>query len=122
MGKVALDSHIRVVELASGKQVSAFGKHDAFSLALNPDGVTLASGHWDVVMLWNMLTGKQLAVLRGFGRYVKGLSFSKNGALLAASTDFGGLQVWDVPSRTKLFSLDIGGGDVSEPAFSPDGG
>jgi len=121
MGKATLDSHIRVVELASGKQVSAFGNHDAFSLALSPDGVTLASGHWDVVILWNMLTGKQLAVLRGFGRYVKGLSFSKDGVLLAASTDSGGLQIWDVPSRTKLFSLDIGGGEVSEPAFSPDG-
>jgi len=113
--------HIRVVELASGKQVSAFGKYAAFSLAISPDGVTLASGHWNVVSLWNMLTGKRVAVLRGFGRYVKGLSFSKDGKLLAAGTDFSTLQIWDMRSQTRLQSLDIEGGDVSEPAFSPDG-
>jgi WD40 repeat protein len=115
------DSHIRIVELPSGKQVSAFGKHDAFSIAISPDGVTLASGHWNVVTLWNMVTGERLAVLEGFGRYVKGLSFSKDGKLLAAGTDTGGLQIWDVGRRIRLHSLDIEGGEVSEPAFSPDG-
>jgi len=114
-------SHIRVAELASGRQVSAFGRHNAFSMAISPDGVTLASGHWDVVTLWDMLTGKRLAVLRGFGRYVEGLSFSKDGKLIAGGTDFGGLQIWDVARRIRLQSLDIGGGDVSDPAFSPDG-
>ena len=34
------NSQIRVVELANGKQVSAFGKHGAFSIAVSPDGVT----------------------------------------------------------------------------------
>jgi len=109
------------VELASGRQVSAFGNHHAFSIAFSPDGVTLASGHWDVVILWNMITGKRPAVARGFGCYVKGLSFTKDGELLAAGTDSGGLQIWDVRHRMRLHSLDIGGGEVSEPAFSPDG-
>jgi WD40 repeat protein len=115
------DSHIRVVELASGSQVSAFGKHAAFAIAMSPDGMTLASGHWNIVTLWNMFTGKRLAELRGFGRYVKGLSFSRDGKLLAAGTDAGGLQIWDVGRLSRIASLDIGGGDVSEPAFSPDG-
>jgi WD40 repeat protein len=114
-------THIRIVELASGKQVSAFGQRSAFSIAMSPDGVTLASGHWDIVTLWNMFTGKRLAVFRGFGRYVGGLSFSSDGRLLAAGTDAGGLQLWDVRRLSRLVSLDIGGGDVSEPEFSPDG-
>jgi len=114
-------SYIRIIELASGKQVSAFERRSAFSMAISPDGETLAAGHWDVVTLWNMLTGKRLAVLHGFGRYVYGLAFSKDGKLLAAGTDFGGLQIWDMQSRTKLHTLDIGGGYVSQPAFSPDG-
>ena len=111
----------RVVELASGKQVSAFGEHDAFSMAISPDGMTLATGHWNVVKLWNMNTGQRVAVLRGFGRYVVGLSFSKDGSLLATGTDFGELQIWDMGRRTKLQSLHIDGGVVSDPAFSPDG-
>jgi WD40 repeat protein len=115
------NSHIRLIELASGKQVSSFGRHSAFSMAISPDGVTLATGHWDVVTLWNMLTGKREAVLRGFGRYVYGLAFSRDGKLLAAGTDSGGLQIWNVQSHTKLHSLDFDGGYVSQPAFSPDG-
>jgi WD40 repeat protein len=87
---------IRVVELASQKQVSAFGRRGAFSMAMSPDGVTLASGYWDEVTLWNMFTGERLAVFHGFGRYVDSLAFSKDGKLLAAGTDAGGLQIWDV--------------------------
>ena len=120
-GKGIHHPRIRVVELASGKQASAFGRHEAFSIAISPDGSTLASGHWNVVALWDMATGHRLAVFRGFGRYVKGLSFSKDGRLLAAGTDFGGLQIWDVLRQTKVQSLDIGGGEVSQPAFSRDG-
>jgi WD40 repeat protein len=115
------DRHIHVVELASGKQVSAFGKHSPFSMAISPDGRTLASGYWNIVTLWNMFTGQKLAVLQGFGRYVEGLSFSRDGKFLAAGSDFGGLQIWDVPSRTRIQSLDLEGGQVSEPKFSPDG-
>jgi len=114
-------SHIRIVELASGKQVSEFGKLDAFALAMSPDGATLASGHWDVVVLWNMITGERLAFFKGFGRYVKSLSFSPDGGLLAAGTDAGGLQIWDVRDRSRRATLDIGYSDVSKPEFSPDG-
>jgi len=117
----AQDPDIRIFELASGKQMSAFGRYGARSLAISPDGSTLASGHWNVVTLWNMHTGKRLAVLQGFGRYVEGLSFSKDGKLLAAGTDFGRVELWDLPRRTRLWSLDIEGGQVSDPAFSPDG-
>lgn len=120
-GKEAQDFRIRVVELASGKQLSAFGKYNAFSLAISPDGTTLASGHWDEVVLWNMFTGEQIGVLRGFGRYVESLSFSRDSKLLAGGTDTAGFQIWEVSSQTKLQSLELGGGRVSNSAFSPDG-
>jgi WD40 repeat protein len=114
------NSAIRVVDLATGKQVGAFGTHHPFSIAISPDGVTLASGYWDVVTLWNMSTGERIAVLRGFGRYVEALSFSRDGRLLAGDTDAAGLQIWEVSTQTRVQWLKIGGGDMS-PAFSPDG-
>ena len=122
-GKRAHMAAIRIVELASRKQVNAFGRRGAFSIAMSPDGVTLAAGYWDVVTLWNMFTGERLAVLHGFGRYVESLAFSTDGKLLAAGTDVGGLQIWDVQHRIRLQSLDPAGGYgyVSTPAFSPDG-
>jgi len=115
------DDKIHVVALATGKQVSEFGQHAPFSIAISPDGSTLAAGHWDVIILWNMLTGKKVGAMSGAGRYVRGLSFSPDGKLLAAGTDAGGLQIWDARRRSKVGSIEIGGGDVSKPEFSPDG-
>jgi WD40 repeat protein len=112
---------IRVIELASGRELRSFGILGPMSMAISPDGHTLAAGYWNNVTLWNMLTGKRLAVLRGFGRYVDGISFSRDGRLLAAGTDAGGLQVWRVRPRHKAWSLHIDGLQVSVPAFSPDG-
>jgi len=112
---------IRVVQLATGKQISAFGNYSAFSLAISSDGTTLASGHWDHVTLWNLQTGRRVAMLEGFGRYVESLSFSRDGNRLAAGTDTGAIQIWDVPNRKRLHSLQFEGSYVSEPAFSPDG-
>jgi len=45
------DPHIRIVELASGKQVTTFATYAPFAIAISPDGTTLASGHWDIVIL-----------------------------------------------------------------------
>lgn len=111
---------IRVLELANGRQVTAFCEHGAFSLAVSPDGSTLASGHWDAVILWDLATGQQLGSLQGFGRYVVGLCFSKDGKFIAIGTDFGALQIWDVVQHKRVHALILGGQDVS-PAFSPDG-
>jgi WD40 repeat protein len=112
---------IRVLKLPNLAQVSAFSRSSAQSLAFSPDGTTLASGHWDTVVLWNMPGGKPIGMLSGFGRYVRGLAFSRDGTLLAAGTDTGNLQVWDVHRLKRISSVELEGGDVSDPAFNPDG-
>lgn len=112
---------IHVIELPGGKQVNTFSRYAPSSLAISPDGLTLAAGHWDIVVLWNMLSGKRVGVIRGFGRYVRGLSFSGDGEHLAAGSDTGAIQIWDVHSLTRMQSIQLDGGDVSDPAFSPDG-
>jgi len=112
---------IRILRIDDGTVLNEFGKRRAFSLAFHPNGATLASGHWDDVTLWNAATGERTALLRGFARYVTGIGFSADGTLLAAGTDAGGLQVWNVAERRRLVSISIGGGQASEPVFSPDG-
>jgi WD40 repeat protein len=112
---------VRVLGLPTGEQVSAFGNHHAYGIAMSPDGSTPASGYWDLVTLWNLSTGERLGVLRGFKRYVVGLSFSLDGRLLADGTDTGDLQVWEIGSLTRTVSLSIEGGEVPDPVFSPDG-
>ena len=112
---------IQVTELATGAEVSRFETHHGFALAVSPDNRTVASGHWDIVALWDMFTGRRIAVLRGMNRYVESLGFSDDGRLLAAGSDLGTLQLWDVARRSRIWSVEIPGLDVSNPAFSPDG-
>ena len=113
----------RIVALktADGSLVREFGMRYTSAMAVLPDNRTLASGHWDNVTLWDLPTGRRIALLAGFGRYVYGIGVSKDGRFLAAGTDDGQLQIWDVAARKCVHSLRIGYSDVSDPAFSPDG-
>jgi WD40 repeat protein len=112
---------IHIFELPRGKSMRTFGRHSPDSLAISPDGHTLAAGYWDIITLWDMRTGERLAALRGFGRYVMGIAFSQDGKMLAAGTDFGSVQIWDVAQQRRIQVLSLGGLSVSTPAFSPDG-
>lgn len=113
------DRGVQIFELPSGKQVSSFG-HSRADIAISPNGMTLAAGYWNIVVLWNMLTGERMATLRGFGGYVGPMAFSPDGALLAAATDVDHFQIWDVEHLAKLSSLELGG-FPSYVQFSPDG-
>jgi WD40 repeat protein len=104
-GMSARGRHIRLVELLTGKTVSAFGKHVAFAFAISPDGKVLASGHWDAVVLWSIPTGTRIASFHGFKRYVKSLSFSPDGRMIATGDDLGGLQLWDVQRSKRVFAV-----------------
>jgi WD40 repeat protein len=112
---------IHIIDLSTGQEVRAFGQYAAQSMAISPDGRTLAVGYWNSVALWDLATGERKAVLSGFGRYVDSLAYSKDGSLLACGTDMGTLQIWDVQRLARLQSIAMDGGFVSNPAFSPDG-
>jgi WD40 repeat protein len=114
-------SRIRVLTLPDMKRVSAFGKYSPQTFAISPDETTLAAGYWDEVILWDISNGKKVAALRGFGRYVRSLSFSKDGTYLGAGTDTGDVEVWDVQSRSRVSAAHLGWQMASQPAFSPNG-
>lgn len=76
----------------------------------NCDGVTFAFSHcrkylagalWyqteqDIVSIWEIETGEQVAVLRGQSDIVASLAFSPNGKLLSGSCIDGTIVLWDV--------------------------
>ena len=54
------------------------------TVAFSPDGKTLAGGGGDrVVKLWDVATGRPLAVLPGHEGYIASLAFSPDGRTLA---------------------------------------
>lgn len=63
-------------------------------LAFTPDGQTLATGHDNLIVFWDVDTGSQRAVLRISGYGVAGLAFNADGETLAFGDEQGVVRVW----------------------------
>jgi WD40 repeat protein len=129
------DSLVTMIDVSTGKTIKTLEGHTApvSALAFTPDGLTLAStgtvnlppGKDGSVRLWDVQTGKQLAVFQTTG--TSALTFSPDGTLLAGSVlapvQFGQTNqvqviLWDVQSRSQSKTFK----DVfNSLSFSPDG-
>lgn len=122
-------NQIAVWDLASGRHVAKFdhGERAVNTLALSPDGTTLASdgvyeGLEHVVIVREIATRRELAKLTGRdAAEFLSLAFSPDGRRLAAGSSKGEILVWNVRDRRRLGVLSTGHNRVTHLAFSPDG-
>jgi WD40 repeat protein len=92
------------------------------SLALSPDGVTLAAGsRFGEVVLFEVETGQQLRVLSGHTDVVRDLAFSPDGLRLISASADGTARLWDVATGTELRRYNRRPFTVHSAAFAPDG-
>lgn len=92
-------------------------------LAWSPDGRTLAVGTWGAVQLWDVVTARQRATLRGTNSsaQVYQLSWSADGQLLAAGVDDNTVRIWDTRSHELRQTLRGTASVVLSVAWSPRG-
>ena len=107
------------------------GHAEAPSMALSPDGTTLAiptlytnemdQEEVNIVELWDVETRTIIATLEGHTDAVWSLSFSSDGTLLATGSGDNKVKLWDVATHTNITTLEGHSDRVQSLAFSPDG-
>ncbi len=117
---------IRIWNLKSGALLQTIAAHKDWvkTLAISPNGQTLASGSADkTIRLWNMNNGSRMLTIAGPGAHwgpVNTLAFTPDGQRLASGSDDNTIKIWDIRSGTRLRTIQVGAG-VNAVAFTPDG-
>jgi WD40 repeat protein len=112
------------VALAPDGRTVAAGQQRLRCLALSPDGALLAAGTRTQgpaeVRLWDLKTGRALPALGGHENIVRGVAFSREGALFASACNDGKARWW----QTAGWRLRGQAEECDRPtclAFAPDG-
>ena len=73
------------------------------SVAYSPDGKTLASANvYGNIMLWDLVTEKEKATLRGHTGCINSVTFSPDGKTLASAGDDRTIILWDIPTTQEI--------------------
>lgn len=75
----------------------------------------------DTIKLWDVSSGKEIRSLTGHTNFVKFLTFSPDGKMLASGSYDDTIKLWDVPSGKAMRSLNVNLSIFAHIAFSPDG-
>ncbi|HEX6717195.1 MAG TPA: caspase family protein [Pyrinomonadaceae bacterium] len=73
------------------------------------------------VQLWDVSTGSQIAAIKGHGRGVSKVAFSRDGKLLASGGTDNAIKIWDVATQSELRTLTGHTSGIESIDFSPDG-
>ena len=90
-------------DVSGQTEIATFsGQGEIFSVALSPDGKTLALGCGDGLHLWDIEGGMEIAVLRGNHSYATSVSFSPDGEILASGREDGTILLWERVPPTSI--------------------
>lgn len=114
-------SDVRIIDAASGHTNSSLlCPATVDCLAWDPSGLLLAVGCEDnLVYVWNVKEGRQLAVLEGHTGRLSGLAFHPKEEILASSGEDDSIRLWNLRSHQQITVHNGGGWPLQ---FSPEGG
>lgn len=73
------------------------------------------------IVLWDPATGQQISAIKGHGKGVTDVVFSRDGKLLASAASDNTIKIWDVASQHELRTLIGHIATIESMDFSPDG-
>ena len=73
------------------------------------------------IRLWDVATGREIGAIRGHGRGVSKVAFSRDGKLLASGATDNTIKIWDVETRAEVRTLTGHTSNIESMDFSPDG-
>ncbi|HYK20078.1 MAG TPA: caspase family protein, partial [Pyrinomonadaceae bacterium] len=73
------------------------------------------------VQFWDVATGRELEAIKGHGRGVTKVAFSRDGKWLASGGSDNTIKIWDVATHAELRTLTGHTSNVESMDFSPDG-
>ena len=112
---------VQLWDVATQTDVATYRHSGGVTVAFSPDGTKLVSGSFDLtVMLWDVATGENVAVLGGHDQPVRSVTFSTDGTLLASGTNLA-VNLWDPVTKGRLAVLQGESRGANTLAFSPDG-
>ncbi|MEH1919359.1 trypsin-like peptidase domain-containing protein [Nostoc sp.] len=93
-----------------------------YSVAISPDGRTLASGSYDdTIKIWNISTGQEIRTLNGHSGSVNSVAFSPDGRTLASGSDET-IKIWNIATGQEIRTLNgHSSSSIRSVAISPDG-
>jgi WD40 repeat protein len=110
----------RLWDAATGKVIRLLGPFGTCA-AFSPAGGTVAIGCGAHVRRWDLKTGKELPRLKVHREGVTSLSFSPDGAFLAAASGYNTIRIWDQAGGKELVANRGSEAPVKCLAFAPDG-
>ncbi|MBI3822179.1 MAG: PQQ-binding-like beta-propeller repeat protein [Planctomycetes bacterium] len=94
-----------------------YGRINRFSMAVSPDGKTLAVPHHATVAFWDLKTGKEIPIDDGHRNRIDSVAFGPTGKQVLTGAADGGLFLWNIADskRVQAFSKkDTGPDDVRD--------
>lgn len=91
------------------------------SIAISPDGNTVASTNNDTIQLWSLTTGQAISTLFGHENRVNAIAINPNGKILASGSDDNRVKLWNLDNGQEIRTLSGHRGAIRTLAMSPEG-